>query len=441
LTTPLAVAAPSGVQPATSQVAAADGPVVVGETETSTTYENPDGTMTLQAAAAPIHVRRDGTWVDVDTDLAESGGVVAPKASAADVSFSAGGSGPVATLASGSMVYSLDWLSGLPTPTISGDTATYADVAPGIDLVLRASRLGYEQFFVIRRRPTKPVGTLRLPVHLSGGLALSQEDDGTLQLRDADGTLVAQAAAPRMWDATTDPHTGNPTHSAPVDVQLVTNSSGGQELDVTPTEGFLDDPAVTYPVTVDPSANLTRQGDTWVQSSIHNTPQAGSTELRAGTYDGGTTVARSYIDFAIAPVMGEKIDSATLKLYDFHSWSCAAAPVNIDPLASGFDGTTTWDNKPGRVTGYRVSKSFAHGYSADCPASYASLDVTSIMRAWASSTITDYGLMVSASETDSAGWKKFNSANAADNVPLMLVDYEDCGTYSGYQVCGPILTK
>lgn len=202
-----------------AQAAAAGQPVLAAETATSSTYANPDGTFTVQAGAGPLHVWRNGGWLDVNTSLTRQGGELVPSVTPADVSFSAGGAGAAATLTSGSMVYALGWLSGLPAPAVSGDTATYANVAPNVDLVLTATRLGYEQSFVLKARPAGPVGTLRLPVKLSGGLALSQDPaSGVLSLVDSHGTLVAQSGQP-----------GYPTSdTAPVSGGYNTSFQGGQ---------------------------------------------------------------------------------------------------------------------------------------------------------------------------------------------------------------------
>jgi hypothetical protein len=52
--------------------------------------------------------------------------------------------------AKGARQVSLAWPGKLGKPTLSGTTATYANIKPGVDLVVQALRTGYEQSFVIR---------------------------------------------------------------------------------------------------------------------------------------------------------------------------------------------------------------------------------------------------------------------------------------------------
>ena len=63
------------------------------ETATSTTYANPDGTLTTEQAAGPVRVQNsDGTWSPLDLDLVpNSDGTWSPGAVPATVDFSGGG--------------------------------------------------------------------------------------------------------------------------------------------------------------------------------------------------------------------------------------------------------------------------------------------------------------------------------------------------------------
>ncbi len=56
--------------------------------------------------------------------------------------------------------------------------------------------------------------------------------------------------------------------------------------ELTPQDGFLQDPATTYPVVIDPELDLWFGFDTYVMKGYSNT-HGGSTELQVGTYDGG----------------------------------------------------------------------------------------------------------------------------------------------------------
>ncbi len=68
-------------------------------TEESTTWANPDGTITTEINSGPIRVRRGEGWTRVDTTLVQAGNRLVPKAADADIDFSADGSGAFASIA------------------------------------------------------------------------------------------------------------------------------------------------------------------------------------------------------------------------------------------------------------------------------------------------------------------------------------------------------
>ena len=158
---------------------------VVGErTESSTTWVNPDGSLTTGQATSPVWVRQgdgDGTkstdWAPVDLTLAfDEDGNVQPKADPAGLVLAGAGvpeNGRLVALADeGGPDVGIDWSTALPKPTLAGPRATYADVQPGVDLVVEATRTGYEQFFVLKDRPATPEQAPTLSLTMSGdGLA------------------------------------------------------------------------------------------------------------------------------------------------------------------------------------------------------------------------------------------------------------------------------
>jgi hypothetical protein len=100
-------------------------------TESGSVVANPDGTLTATLGAGPLQEpdpESSTGWSPIDLTLEHVEGTFAPAVSAADTSFSDGGAGALATLDDGSNTYTENWGSSLPTPQVSGDTATYANV-------------------------------------------------------------------------------------------------------------------------------------------------------------------------------------------------------------------------------------------------------------------------------------------------------------------------
>jgi hypothetical protein len=140
---------------------------VLGErTEFGSVFVLPDGTMATAQGSGPVWVRQggDGTaaedWAPVDLSLSVGeDGLVRPAAHTGDLTFAGATTvdGTVdlvlATDPQTGVTTRVGWDGALPEPTIEGRRAVYADVRPGVDLVLEATATGFEQFIVLDERP------------------------------------------------------------------------------------------------------------------------------------------------------------------------------------------------------------------------------------------------------------------------------------------------
>src|SRR5262249_48149362 len=152
---------------------------------TRTVFANPDGTYTAELTAVPTRVRRGTAWTALDTTIvSRPDGSVGPRSVADDVALSNGSPGtPLIRLASRPAERSLHWPGGLPKPVLAGNSATYREVLPGVDLVLRAEAASYQQLLVIKNREAArnpALARLGLPVQTTG-LTLSADASGALR--------------------------------------------------------------------------------------------------------------------------------------------------------------------------------------------------------------------------------------------------------------------
>lgn len=430
---PAAVAddvAPPSDRVAAARAAKAQGTRVELEgekTESSSIWANPDGTFTLEAFPGPVRVKDGGTWRPIDTSLVRDGDAgLRPKVTASDVQVSGGGGEPFAEVRRADRSFAVSWDRKLPAPRVKGDTATYKDVVPGADLTVKALPNGFSHSLVLRRRPTEPL-ELRLPV-ATKGLTLLEAADHGLNLQDAAGRLLASAPAPRMWDSTTDQRSGEPVHQAAIDT-TVERTAGGAVLVLKPDVGFLADPRVKYPVTVDPTSTLTVETDTWVQSDIPDS-QRGSTELKAGTYD-GSHVARSYLKFRhVEDLRGTSIVDTDLRLWTFWSSVCVdpSAGVQARRVTGAWDpDTIKYGSEPATTTTGAVTTKTAHG-AASCPQDFMHWDTDAIVQAWADGQ-PNYGIQLrGANEKDASTWRRYYSSNyvsgaQGDKEPALSVTF------------------
>jgi RHS repeat-associated protein len=392
---------------------------VSGErTETTSTFVNPDGTVTLESHAQPIRaLQADGSWAAVDTTLVKQpDGSYAPKSTPVSISVSGGGSASLVTVTDAGRSVASSWLAKLPAPTVSGSTATYANVLPNMDLVVTVGSQGFEDYLVLKAAPTTALGTLKLPLK-GTGLTFTQDPAGNTVGKDAKGVVVASMPAPRMWGAAVDPASQEPVKTSAVPTKLVTNANGSQELDVTPDPAFLADPSVTYPITVDPGLGINRGNWTYVDHAFPTSNYLNSaTVARAGTPDGGNQINRSFFDFALGSIAGKHVVSANFTANENWSYSCTAEQVDLWQTGE-FGATTTWNSEP-VFNQILQSATVAHGYSSSCPTATVPFDITTGGQYWASHNSASVTLALrSPNETSNLYWKKF------DNNPVILVTY------------------
>lgn len=413
---------------------------------------NPDGTLTRTITPEPSRVQQaEGSWADIDTTLANTGGVVKPTQPGAAVVLSPGGTGAVASVsvavkslgaaaagmggsadpvgvdpnpAAPTVSAALNWPTALPAPTLVDNVATYADVAAGTDLKVAALPTGFETSVVIKTRPSGPV-SIALPYTLTGlrmGIAPSEEGGG-VQIFDTKNRLVGQGGSAIAADATTDAASGSPVRQARVPL-AVSGSGANTVLTVSVPASLLSDPATVFPVTIDPAIIIGTGKDTFVESSYPTMNFGTANYLKVGTFDAGASVARSYLWFPGANIQNGVVNSAQLLLWNWWTASCTPRTMMVYPAATGtwnpnkmtWSGSGPYTGQPPLYRSPAASVSAANGWSSSCPPAQmggaGGIDVTSIAQAWTSGGLPNYGIgLVAANETDPLSWWQFRSSN------------------------------
>ncbi|MFI6285030.1 LamG domain-containing protein [Streptomyces sp. NPDC051018] len=244
--------------------------------ERRTVVANGDGTFTAKEFLEPVRSFRNGEWKPIDTNLTRSpDGKWRPLATTVNLEVSGGGTGPFASVERAGREFALTWPGGpLPVPAVSGDTATYGDVLPGVDLVVRAEAEGFGHFIVIRtpEAAARPeVARIELGLR-TDALAVQETPSGDLEAVDTQsGGVVFEAAEPLMWDTpAASPPRVRPKSAAPggsplspdpaAAVAPVGMTVGADSLTLVPDPGLLAAPAA-FPVVIDPT--VTSRGSAW----------------------------------------------------------------------------------------------------------------------------------------------------------------------------------
>jgi len=437
LSIPLATAPPRADQrppaaepTAVARAAAIGQPVEIPEltTETGLTVANPNGTLTRTESAMPVRVRDvvSGRWRPVDLTLVRRpDGSVGPAAAPVAMAFSGGGTTPMARVGDGDTWLAFGWPGPLPTPTLSGATATYRDVLPDVDLLVEAGTLGFRELLVVRTRrgaSNPALETVRFAVS-SHGLSLGADASGALRAVDGQGRPVLAGSAPRMWDTAVDERAA--ARSAPMRLRL-----DGSSLSILPDRRLLSDPAARFPIVIDPAVTSTRHRTYWtmVWSNGQEFPNSSTEHARVG-YDGWSSApkrSRSFFRFDTTSLANKHIISAVFAHKQIHSpnFSCTATSYgpSVQLYRTGsISSSTTWSNQPswadlldtsGTVHGH---EDYCAGYdrqewNAEAAVEYAA--------SHSSSTLT-LGLK-SSDETDRDGWRKYDNDS---NYPNLYVEY------------------
>ncbi|SOB84480.1 FG-GAP-like repeat-containing protein [Streptomyces sp. 1331.2] len=365
----------------------------------------------MRRHARPVRAKVAGQWQPADATLErrpdES---IAPKASVFPMTFSAGGSTPLATMQKDGKSLAITWPTPLPQPELNGSTALYREVLPGVDLKVLAESDGFAHQLVVKTRQAADDPRLAQVTYglKTAGITLGSGKDGRIAATDGSGGTVFTAEAPRMWDshapaATAQQPTSTATSlrskSAPAAVvqsaDSVTPSSPAtpstaehapktmatqitsDTLRLTPDAGLLHGPDTVFPVIIDPTFT-----DGWrnrwavVYSATPNDAYPDGNgwhsdnpadEPRVGYNGSGNT--RSYFEMNTQGLAGATIMSATFHVEETHSWGCdPAAAGNTELWATGpiNQTTPTW-NSQASWAWLLGAKAFAHGNPSFCP--------------------------------------------------------------------------
>lgn len=408
-------------------------------TESSETYAMPGGGLETDQHLRPVRARVGGVWKAIDNTLVKRpDGTVGPAVAAVGMTLSGGGSGPLVTLERAGRKLSYTWRSALPVPTLSGDTATYKDVLPGVDLQMRADVDGFHELVVVNSADAARNPALkRLAFGVRArGLAVSRTKDGGLEATDtAGGGVVFAAPKPIMWDSGTagsgtgagaaarsaaaevaaaDPRRG-PTDTSRVAPIAAAVDSKSSQLTLTPDQSLLTGAATSYPLYIDPQTYTPKAGDwTMVSKYWASSPQYrfnGDSDEGVGYcgwyYCAPNDTKRLFYSFPTSKFAGKSILSATFIGHETWSASCSDRPVELW-RTKGFTSGTTWNSSADNWLARLDTVNTANGYSG-CAASDVEFDATSGVKYAAShnSSSTTFGLRAS-DESDAYGWKRFS---------------------------------
>ncbi|ALV30712.1 DNRLRE domain-containing protein [Streptomyces sp. CdTB01] len=200
---------------------------------------------------------------------------------------------------------------------------------------------------------------------------------------------------------------------------------------LTPDQDFLDDPATTYPVFIDPSVkkhiqNWTTAYDRFPNATFYNGKgfnKGGTHEARVGFESDTWGTSRSFFNITFdKDLKGTQITKAKLRMLETYAWSCQDRSMSVH-LTGEIDSHTNWKNAPKLHDGNKLAtKSFAHGYRSGCHDDFETFDVKKGAQKAADKvqdTIT-FGMRARDEDAQYA-WKKFQADG--DFAPVLELVY------------------
>lgn len=454
----------------------------------ATWFENADGTHTRKISQSPVNYRdASGNWQPIQTGLVwSSTGLWTDRANAFSVSFgsgkgtaaksrslslltdttatasptasaspsvSASPSASTSTSSSSSELATVDisssesvaWsLSGAAavTPVVSGDTAVYSEILPSTTLKLTSETYGVKESIVLASASAGNSWTFPLSMT---GVSLAENSDGVWQLLDSSGVAVAALGAPWAEDSNVNAKTLLPATTHDVSYSLAT-VNGVQELTMTLSSSWLNDSARVFPVTVDPTLDVSINGT--VATNTVQSGDGGAVNYSGSPWMGmGSSAAgieRSFLYYPQASLVdtGYHVTAASFRAFMIAGQNYASAYQHfyVNAVTSSWtpDSALTYpgpsfDTTPmGEWQGIEGSTTtcIINGSSTSGKWTYTDIGTTtglSYFNSWSTkpaSTAKYHGIALTGySETDGSYWMNVASSQSSGCSPYLYLTY------------------
>ncbi len=427
-----------------------DVPVAEGRTEFSDAVVRPDGTGEFTAYAEPVRARDDkDDWAPIDTALrVRADGSIEPGNTVLPVTISGGGNGDFARIEQDGKAFGLSWPGKLPKPSVEGDTATYADVLPGVDLTVTAHAMGFSHNLVVKTRKaarSRMLERVRFGVS-TGDAAVRKTRGGGLEVAGGDEPWLV-APAPMMWDSPAvkertqsdrggvAPGKARRAKKAVMDVEV-----RGQDLTLVTDTDVLRGEDTQYPVIIDPYWTGKKRNGEWatVSEKYPNTAYWKTSHLYNKADFGGAGVGRvcdessnftcytpSYrmrslfrMDTAYVTRSDARVlKAAKFKILQKHAWVCHdSSPLSKAKLRriSRIKSHHTWNDQPSWYAKSAKSTEYAnHGAACAGGPADAIFRVKHIVDIAEANSHHAVNLgMIAVDESTVAHWKRFDAGKA-----------------------------
>ncbi|MGY4983580.1 LamG domain-containing protein, partial [Streptomyces sp. 900105755] len=381
--------------------------------ESSEVYATPEGHLEAREHLRPVRTRVDGAWRDIDTTLIRgANGAVAPRATTVGLTFSGGGSSPLVRMTKNGRALALSWPEDLPSPELSGSTATYPDVLPGVDLRMTAQQDSFTQLLVVKSAEaaaSAELSQLRLKLDADGMQVEETAGGGLAAVDQGAGSAVFEAPRPLMWDSSTGAPASSARSGSTAGSARTTSSSAARSsvaavaatsaptaseagaaesgnvapvgvdvpaaqdaLVLTPDTGVLRGKDTVYPVFIDPQW-YSPKASAWTMASKYwaSSPQwkfNGDSDAGLGycnwSYCAPYDTKRLFYRIPTSKFAGRTVLQAEFVVRNTWSASCSDRSVELW-RTKDISSSTTWNSQDNSAfwIDHLRTESFAYGYT------------------------------------------------------------------------------
>jgi hypothetical protein len=347
-----------------------------------------------------------------------------------DLRLSGGGNPNLVALGNESAQVRMGWRADLPKPVLRGDTATYAEVLPGVDLQVRVTSTGFREVLVVKNRTAAlnpALAELRFPVTGSIGTKVATTPAGTTRVTDAKGRVAFTADTAMMWES--------PAGDRSVRQAAMATSHSGQALLIRPDRSLLTSATTRFPLYLDPS--MTSNEYLWTHvDRAHDTTSYWNLDRDQGAkvgsaYGADPDVYRSLFQMRTDQLNGARVINASFDIVLDHSPTSTSTPTRLWQTKA-IDSAVPLSWKKAEDEGYwiRYLNAEASGHARtnagepDMAMGFSSPDLTALLQGIATDRtgLVSLGLQAP-DENDENQWKRFHAETAKmsvvyNNVPL-----------------------
>ena len=402
--------------PVAAQPAGAVSELTDLRTATAKLWLNANGTTTAEIFSGPVYYQdSDGTWKEIDTSLVSS-----------DSGYSVLKNSFRTQLAAQAAGWHLMELNGVPftfradaanssSGTVDGNTITYPDAWPSVDLRYSVLPTGIKEELVLRAAPlTQEFRFIIRP----GGLRPAETGDGGIDFTDGGGRPVIQALAPFMYDS-------KGWHSWSIKSTITANRDGSLVVCVRPDPAWLS--KASYPVVLDPTDTIYSMSVD--QYAVQGLESGGPNTWEPAGWTNGTTT------LAIARQEGSEelpgVGAYAFVKFDTSSISTSAVVITADIQL------TAATTDPNRAVSIRRVTGYWPGYSlpplgpvlTSCSSwssgahTFSGSSVTNMVADWIHTPSSNYGAEFQGPTSGSYTMSCYASEYGQTNSPKLTVGY------------------